>query len=206
MITTRWWWVRHAPVVNHQGRIYGRADVEADTGRDQEILRRLAGRLPAGAAWVVTPLRRTRQTAEALCLARPSTATEPWLVEPALMEQDFGDWQGLTFEEVQQRRPAEAHRFWVAPATEAPPNGESFAALAERVAAAVLGLSDRHPGRDLIAVAHGGTIRAALAQALGIDPEAVLRFSVANLSLTRIDALRTDEGQRLWRVESVNGL
>ena len=41
--TTRWWWIRHAPVVGHGGRIYGQDDHDCDCS-DTETFRRLAGR------------------------------------------------------------------------------------------------------------------------------------------------------------------
>ena len=79
--------------------------------------------------------------------------------------------------------------------------------MVARVAAAVTRLSARHAGREVVAVAHGGVIRAALAQALDLDPETALRFCVDNLSLTRIDHIVPGEGgPASWRVESVNVL
>src|SRR3546814_5786640 len=62
---TRWWWIRHAPVVGHDGRIYGNLDVDCDCG-DEPLFRALAGSLPADAVWIVTPLSRTRATAAAV--------------------------------------------------------------------------------------------------------------------------------------------
>ena len=62
---TRWWWVRHAPVVGHAGRIYGNLDVDCDCS-DEALFRALAAGLPREAVWIVTPLARTRATAEAI--------------------------------------------------------------------------------------------------------------------------------------------
>ena len=201
--TTRWWWIRHAPVLNHGGRIYGRNDVDADTS-DVEALRAVAERLPAKPVWLTTPLRRTGQTLSALLAAGGRPPAPPDLIEPDLMEQNFGQWQGLTHDEVQRLRGAEAHRFWVSPATERPQDGESFTDVVARVAPALHRLSENHAGRDIVAVAHGGTIRAALAVALELPPEAALRFCVGNLFLTRIDHIATATAA-LWRIESVNG-
>ena len=58
-----------------------------------------------------------------------------------------------------------------------------------------------------MAVAHGGPIRAALALALGIEPERALAFAIANCSLTRLDHIAdpaTPGGAR--RVAMVNQL
>ena len=62
--TTRWWWIRHAPV-DSGGRIYGQIDLPADCG-DAALFRRLAEWLPEKAIWIETPLQRTRQTALAI--------------------------------------------------------------------------------------------------------------------------------------------
>ncbi len=202
-VTTRWWWLRHAPVINHGGRIYGRLDVDCDTS-DPTPFQALATAVPAAPVWLATPLRRTSQTLAALLAAR-GTGTEVASLEPALMEQHFGAWQGLTHAEVNQQRGGEAHRFWISPATERPEGGESFADVVARVAPTVTRLSALYAGRDVVAVAHGGVIRAALAQALDLNPEIALRFSVFNLSLTRIDHIAPADGSpAVWRVESVN--
>ncbi len=203
--TTRWWWLRHAPVVNHGGRVYGRNDADCDTA-DPSPFRALAAVLPEDPIWLVTPLRRTTKTLAAIrALRNGPSATIPPLVEPDLMEQDFGAWQGLTHAEIHERRGGEAHRFWISPARERPEGGESFMDVVARVEPVIERLSQSHSGRDIVAVAHGGTIRAALAVALGLDPESALRFSVFNLSLTRIDHIAASgHGPAAWRVESVN--
>jgi broad specificity phosphatase PhoE len=54
-------------------------------------------------------------------------------------------------------------------------------------------------GQDIVIVAHGGSIRAALSHAMGLSPDQALVFSIKNLSLTRIEKHRLD-----WRVASVN--
>ena len=153
---------------------------------------------------MTSQLRRTHQTAEAIWEAGRREAAEP-LVEPDLAERHFGDWQGLTYEELSRQRDGRWHRFWLAPAAEVPPGGESFEQLVGRVGGALDRLHDRHRGRDIVAVAHGGTIRAALAIALGIEPEQALAFSVANCSLTRLDHIESKEGAA-WRVVCVNRL
>ncbi len=206
-IVTRWWLIRHAPVVNYGGRVYGHIDVDADTS-DRRAFLALAAMLPTQPIYLVTPLKRTVQTLAALAtaLGERSGLVSP-LVEADLMEQNFGVWQGLTHAEIQEQRAAESHRFWLSPAREHPENGESFAEVVERVGAAIEVLSQDHAGRDIVAVLHGGVIRAALAVALGIDPEAALRFSVGNLSLTRLTHFASDDGSApAWGVELVNAL
>ena len=197
--TTRWWWLRHAPVTSDGGRIYGQSDIDCDVS-DRAAFAALAASLPQNAVWVVSNLKRTQMTARAIREAGLA-APEP-IVEPDFAEQNFGAWQGRVRAEVY----AEGHEwrgFWLAPAHTAPPGGESFVQLVERTAGAILRLNERYLGRDIVAVAHGGTIRAALAIALRLDPEAALAFSADNLALTRLDHIARAHGEA-WRVGGVN--
>jgi alpha-ribazole phosphatase len=61
----------------------------------------------------------------------------------------------------------------------------------------------QHAGRDIIAVAHGGTIKAALGLALGGLPEKGLAFDIDNCSVTRLDHFATN-GNSNWRLPMVN--
>lgn len=198
MEPTRWWLVRHAPVAAPPGTILGQADVAADLS-DEAMALRLAARLPSGATWIASPLRRTWDTAAAL-----APAAIEIVHEPDFREQHFGDWQGLTHGEVAARYPDEAVAFWAAPMRNAPPSGEAFPALVARVGAALVRHSARFSGRDLVAVVHDGTIRAALCVALGCPPESVQPFRIDTLSLTRIDHLPLEGGASAWRVMGVN--
>ncbi len=203
---TRWWWVRHAPVVGHDGRIYGSDDVPADTN-DPESYAALAQNLPADAVWVTSHLSRTHVTADAIGAAGLEHGARA--IEPGLGEQNFGDWQGMTYDELDnQTRAAEGdntlHKFWHAPAAHTPPNGESFVDVIDRVSEVIHRLTEVHRGRDIIAVAHGGVIRAAVALALDLNPERALGMQTENLSTTRLDHI---EGPGLggnWRVAFIN--
>lgn len=190
---TRWWWLRHAPVIGMTGEIVGQADPDADRGQD-DSMRALAARLPADAVIVASPLRRSRQTAAALL-------GEPTVIEPDLMEQHFGAWQGRRWGDLADD--PVARRFWRAPATTAPPDGESFAQVLARVTRAIDRLTAACSGADIVAVGHAGTIRAALAHALGLSAENALGFVIDPLSLTRLD--RIDDGAAgSWRIGGVN--
>jgi alpha-ribazole phosphatase len=206
---TRWWWVRHAPVVINEGRCYGQTDLPCRTDNATGF-RTLAERLPKQAVWVVSNLLRTHQTASAIVAAGlpgPEVIPGPGAqVEPGLAEQHFGEWQGQTYASLAERRAEEYHRFWFAPARERAPGGESFVDLVERVAEVVQRLNRDFAGRDIIAVAHGGTIRAALGLALDLPPELALSFAIDNISLTRLDYFDDPAARHghSWRVASVN--
>lgn len=202
---TRWWWIRHAPVRSDGGRIYGQSDIACDCG-DAHVFERLAALLPADAVWLTSHLGRTRQTAEAIWAGgyvragRPVPDAE---AVPAFAEQHLGAWQGQDRTAFFAGRTPRAASHWFAPASECPPGGESFADLQERVARAVDVYTERHAGRDIVSVAHGGSIRAAIGHALGLSPDGSLGFAIDNCSLTRLDhyGSPTDAG---WRVAAVN--
>ena len=199
---TRWWWVRHAPVTDHGGRLYGRTDVRANTS-ERPRFEGLARALPEGAVWITSNLLRAHQTADAI--ADAGHAVPERAIEADLDEQDFGAWHGLTWSEVASERGSDlAHKYWVAPAHVTPPEGESFVDVIERASGAIARRTAQHPGHDIVAVAHGGTIRAALALALGLDPERALAFSIDNLSITRIDHVEGPAKGSAWRVSAVN--
>jgi len=202
---TRWWWIRHAPVPNPEQRCYGQKDMHCDTS-NVAAFRALARRLPADAVWFATTLQRTQLTAAAIHAAREAATKPDVALERDLMEQHFGEWQGRTYAEIGAfgLKGAESHRFWLAPAHAVPPGGESFVQVIERVSSAVDRLTRQHAGRDIVVVAHGGSIRAALAYALGLAPEAALAFSVEPLSLTRLDHIVGPAAGHSWRVEVVN--
>jgi alpha-ribazole phosphatase len=204
--TTRFWWVRHAPVA-HDGRIYGQQDMPCDCS-DDAAFAGLARQLPRDAVWLTSNLRRTHETARAIVragLPGPDPIPGPGALALAdFAEQSFGDWQGLTYEELRHSRGGAFHRFWHAPANERAPGGESFVDVMARVSAATYQVLDANRGRDIIAVAHGGTIRAALGLALGLSPEECLAFTMDNCAITRIDHVDGPGMGHPWRVVTVN--
>jgi broad specificity phosphatase PhoE len=210
-ITTRWWWIRHAPVINSRPELYGHKDLECRLD-DEAAIETLATRLPNDAVWVTSHLRRSIDTAEAVrkrMAPRVPSLAEP-IVDTAFAEQHFGEWEGLSFDELRDSIGDAFEAFWKAPARVAAPAGESFADVIGRVADGVTRINQSHAGRDIVVVAHGGSIRAALAHALALDPDAALTFRIDNLSLTVIEhAIPTSTGiergaRTTWRVASVN--
>lgn len=184
----RWWWVRHAPVDVRGFCGWSDPDVRLD---DDDALSRLRGALPETATLVSSDLLRAVRTADAIARRRWDRAN----ATPMLREQNFGAWEGRGYDDGQ-----DLQAFWRDPAMIAPPDGESFAQVCERVARFVLG-SSRAGSGEIVAVAHAGAIRAALALALTLPPAQALSFEVAPLSLTRIDWI---EDAMVWRIGAVN--
>jgi broad specificity phosphatase PhoE len=108
-------------------------------------------------------LQRARETAEIVAASKGLTV----VTDPDLREVDVGSWSGLTRAEAEQRFP-DAFRRW-AEGGEGWDDGESYEALGERVANAVFRIADAHDGGRVLVVAHGGSIRAIHAAALGVD-------------------------------------
>ena len=203
MMDTRFWLIRHALVEeNARAILYGVMDVplcESTLLAQAPMYRALAARLPASAVWVVTPLSRTRRTAETIFAN--GYPVQELLVEPALIEQSLGEWQGLPHAELPARLALPAHAFWPLAGHEQPPGGESMVEVIARVGAAMERMALDYDGRDVVIVSHGGAIRGAVAHALGIGADNALHMSIQNLSLTRLE--RTMAG---WRVACVNEL
>ena len=199
VVITRWWWVRHAPVRNDGGNIYGQSDLACDTS-DREVFEAVAKILPREAVWVSSNLMRTHQTAEAIWAAGyPKPVEMPW--EKAFAEQHLGEWQGMNRAAFLASRPVGSH--WFAAIDEAAPGGESFMDLYNRTTGAIERINAERAGRDVIVVAHGGTIKAAVGLALGGQPEKGLVFDIDNCSVTRLDHLASD-GHNGWRLPMVN--
>ncbi len=200
--TTRWWWIRHAPVPHLADRIYGSTDPDADVS-DVQRFTLLAQSLPPRAVWVVTSLRRTHQTARAIEAA--GYALPELIVEPAFVEQNFGVLHGVLHVDHETSRTDPFRNIWPAPPDEAPSGGESFVDVMQRVAAAVERLSQEHRGHDIVCIGHGGSIRAAVAHALRLSPVHALSLSFKNLTLTRLNRLYTSmDGGPSWQVLGFN--
>jgi alpha-ribazole phosphatase len=199
---TRWWWIRHGPIHNPDHRLYGQQDLDAHFP-DENALKALSDRLPDDPLWLTSALKRTHQTTQAL-----GHKPDPQNAHADLNEQYFGDWQGMSHAELRAIGP-DFDTLWRAPGRTRPPNGESFADVVHRVAVLIELITQENTGRDIIAVAHAGTIRAALAVALKLDAEAALGFTIDTLSLTRIDHIPLGSGRviganRRWKIETVN--
>jgi len=165
-------------------RFAGRGDFPlTDTGRQQAAAAsaRLAGRGGIDAI-VSSPLSRTRRTAEAVAEATGA----PLLVDDGLVETDFGQWEGKSFAEVSAQWPDEMTA-WLASTDAAPPGGESFAATARRVLAALDRLLAAHAGRTVVVVSHVTPIKTLLCRALLAPPAALFRIHLDVASLSEVD-------------------
>jgi alpha-ribazole phosphatase len=199
VVVTRWWWVRHAPVRSDGGNIYGQADLACDTG-DREVFEAVAKILPRQAVWYASNLQRTHQTAEAIWAAgfpKPASMVR----EAAFAEQNLGRLQGMNRAALLASLPAGIQ--WFSGLDEPAPGGESFMDLYNRTCRSIDRINAEQAGKDVIAVAHGGTIKAAVGLALGGLPDKGLTFDIDNCSVTRLDHYASAE-KSVWRLPMVN--
>ena len=149
---------------NLEGRFQGHADPPLnDTGRAQaaELAAELAG--VELAAVYSSPLRRAFETAVLVAAAHDLA---PSAID-ALREVDVGSWQGLTRAELEARFPEQFERWldygqgWR--------DGESYEEMGRRAVAALLEIGAAHDGERVLAITHGGPIRAAFSFADGVS-------------------------------------
>jgi len=147
---------------NREGRFQGHADPPLNrTGRAQAVDLSAALMAEQLSAVYSSPLRRALETAEVLAA---SHGLEPVPVDD-LREVDVGSWSGLTRAEVEERFPAQFARWldygqgWE--------DGETYEEMGRRAVDALLLLAAAHDGERVLAVTHGGPIRAAFAFADG---------------------------------------
>ncbi|MGW7224680.1 bifunctional RNase H/acid phosphatase [Streptomyces cyaneofuscatus] len=153
------------------------------TGRDQAA--RAAAHFAARGTVqeiVSSPLRRCRETAAAVADRLGLDVR----IEDGLRETDFGAWEGLTFGEVRERY-GDDLTTWLADPEAAPTGGgESFAEVAERVAAARDRLTARYAGRTVLAVTHVTPIKTLVRLALEAPAQAMFRMELSAASISTV--------------------
>lgn len=129
-----------------------------------------------------SPLDRTRETAAAIAAAQGHAP--PLVSDPALIEIDMGDWTGRRLDSFGDD-PAwtawNAHR-----GTARIPGGESMAEAQARIVGCLRSLAGCGQDRTVAVVSHADMIRAAVAHALGLPLDHLLRFDVGPASVSRL--------------------
>jgi ribonuclease H / adenosylcobalamin/alpha-ribazole phosphatase len=134
------------------------------------------------AAVVASPLRRARQTAGVIA---DRLKCDTKIVESGFTECAFGDWDGLTFAEVRERWPVELE-MWLSSTSVAPPGGESFDTLTERVRVARDRLLAQFAGRTVVVATHVTPVKVLVRLALEAPPHALFRMELMPASLTEV--------------------
>ena len=118
-------------------------------------------------------LLRAQQSAAPLAAARGTGV----VAVPLLREMAMGRWEGLTFAEIRAREPELCDRWLADPFAMPFPEGESVADLQARALPAFRRVVERHTGRRIAVIAHGGTNRVLLADALGLPLGNIFRLA-----------------------------
>jgi broad specificity phosphatase PhoE/ribonuclease HI len=179
---TRLMLARHAATEHSGRRFSGRNELalsELGEGQAAALARRTFHDV---AAVVSSPLRRARQTATLIADALGVEVS----VHEGLVETDFGAWEGLTFDEVQRGWPTELTA-WLSNPDAAPPDGESFSAVAARVHRARDDLIAKYPGDTVVVVTHVTPIKTLLRLALDAPVIAMSRLHLDLASLSIVD-------------------
>ncbi|MEO3784531.1 bifunctional RNase H/acid phosphatase [Actinocorallia sp. B10E7] len=131
---------------------------------------------------VTSPLRRAQDTARAVADVTGAEIR----TEEGFRETDFGAWEGLSFPEVKSRWPEELSA-WLADPSYAPPGGESFAAVAQRVSTARAKLLVRHRQKTVLVVSHVTPIKIMVQHALEAPTATLYRLHLDTASLSTVD-------------------
>ncbi len=166
--------IRHAESAEWARQIcHGTLDVPlSETGVEQA--RKLADHLEGTRLDAVYASPRSRALATAAAVAAKQDL-EP-VVREALAEIDFGVFEGRTFDEIAASHPMVYATWMREPASVRFPDGESFGDLQVRVTSEIEWIRRRHLEGSVAVVTHGGVIRAALAEILGLNGEAIFRM------------------------------
>src|SRR5699024_5154459 len=105
-------------------------------------------------------------------------------IDDDLTETDFGRWEGSTFREAAQAFP-DVHARWLGDPSVAPPGGESFEKVAERVGRARKRIGEEHPGGTVLVVSHVTPIKLVLRDALEVGYSLLykLHLDLASISI-----------------------
>lgn len=179
--------VRHGQTAwNREVRFRGQTDVELDKfglKQAEATGRYLAARWPVVAVYA-SRMRRAMQTAEAIARAQGLTA-HPL---EGLLDIDFGEWQGLSPDEVSQRYPDLYRAWWEAPHTVHFPGGERLDVVRSRVVAALDGVVACHAGQTIALVSHTVVNRVLLCAVLGLGNEHFWRLQQDTCAVNVFDA------------------
>lgn len=177
--------IRHAEVeARYQGVFGGRIDMDlSPLGHEQAVT--LAGYLKRKKfdAIYASPMKRVHQT---LSPYLTNGAPKP-VVMPKLHEVDFGDWTGLTFEQVEQRFGSRASTWLDKLAAGGIPNAEPAAAYRARIEPCVREILQGHAGQRVAVFCHGGVIRQILAILLDLPLPKTAGFEIDYTSVTEVE-------------------
>lgn len=184
MQVTRILAVRHGETAwNRDTRIQGHTDIALnDHGRWQASQLAQALHAEPIAACYASDLSRARETAQAVAQRHAL----PVHIHTGLRERGFGSFEGKTWAELEAAWPVETQAWRKRVPDFAPPGGESLLQLQARVVATVDELAARHPGEQVLMVAHGGVLDMLYRLATRLDLQAPRSWELTNTAINRL--------------------
>jgi probable phosphoglycerate mutase len=164
----------------------GRAQAEA-LGLGLRVALRAAGIAPAGVVVVASPLGRVRQTVELACAAAGLDAAQ-CRHDARLREVTWGDWDGLTRSEIEQRWPGALAERNDLKWDHLPPGGESYAMAMPRVQAALADLVALAVQAPVAAFSHGAVGRLLRGAYAGLPTDDITRLDEPQDAFFRLQA------------------
>lgn len=189
--------LRHGKVDSQPG-LFGRTDVNVESQVQQHILTQWIEANIDLDGIITSPLNRCAELAYMIGKHRQL----PIDVMPNLQEMDFGDLDGLTFDQMTQQQWQLMEQFWHSPAEVPLPNAETLTQFHRRVISAWQHIGQRQ-GNHLI-LAHGGVIRMIIAHILGLDwqqPQLYANLHIDNASATHIQIY--PQAQQFTRLKAI---
>lgn len=182
---TKLFLVRHGETSwNAGGRFQGHSDIPL-TDRGKLQAESLANRLNKKKidSFYSSDLIRAQETAEILAI--PHKLTVHSMKE--LREINFGQWEGLTSQEIAENYSEISSEWWSNPLTTQIPSGEKLQDVVYRCKEAIAKIIEDQAGNNNVIVAHGGVIRVIVGSALGLDLNMFWKLRMDNVSLSIIE-------------------
>ena len=195
--------IRHGETAwNVDTRIQGQLDIPLnDTGRWQAHRLALAVAEEGIDAVYASDLLRALETAQAVATGCGRSI----VTDTGLRERGFGEFEGLTFKEIEQRWPEQSERWRKRDPGFGPQGGEVLMDFYTRCVHTVTRLAKAHPGQTIAVVAHGGVMDCLYRAATRLDLQAPRSWQLGNASINRL--LYTPQGFTLvgwsdtWHLE-----
>lgn len=168
---------------NLTGKYQGHADVEL-TNKGIEQAKQAAERLYNEKIVAVYSSDLSRAAKTASCIAYDRNLVVTTL--PELREISFGDWEGLTFDQIKERWPEEFAKMFSRPDIVKIPNGETVPMVANRIVKTICKLADTHNDKTIAVVSHGMAIRCALAHFLHVPLQYVWNIRQDNTAVNML--------------------
>ena len=121
----------------------------------------------------------------------------PLSIENDFREMNFGDWEGQEFQIIWAKEKDRVESIYSSPHTFQPPNGEAMAEFSKRVTSTADKVFEKHKGKHLLLIQHGGTIRVLLTHLLTMPMSSMTRFNIPYACFSRVQIHHTEKTDQI---------